>query len=119
MSEEQQHNKVWNEDLVRALRARHQQAWQQQKQSQHQWRQGAEAVEKIRKDIRLTKTGKIFNLDAKQLTKTCDPCQRCKNQFQEHGKLPPRIANDVPWSDIAVDLTGPWTIGTQDGMDES
>ncbi|CAB9502680.1 expressed unknown protein [Seminavis robusta] len=70
MSEEQQHKKVWNEDLVRALRARHQQAWQQQKQSQHQWRQGAEAVEKIRKDIRLTKTGKIFNLDAKLLTKT-------------------------------------------------
>jgi ERCC4-type nuclease len=54
--------KVWNEDLVSALRARHQQAWQESKKSQYMWRQGAKTIESMRKDISLTKTGKIFNL---------------------------------------------------------
>jgi hypothetical protein len=58
-----------------------------------------------------------INEVAKRLTSTCDPCQRHKNSTLEYGKLPPRIANDVPWSDIAVDLIGPWTIRDQHGMD--
>jgi len=62
--------KVWNEDLVQALMARHQQAWQQKKQKQHQWRKGAETVESIRKDIKITSTGKIYNLDPKKFNKT-------------------------------------------------
>jgi ERCC4-type nuclease len=32
------------------------------RQSQHQWRDGAKAIEAVRKDIKLTKTGKIYNL---------------------------------------------------------
>ena len=57
--------------------------------------------------------------EAKRLTSTCDPCQRYKNSTLEYGKLPPRLANDVPWSDIAVDLIGPWKIRDQNGMDHA
>ncbi|KAG7347817.1 ERCC4 domain containing protein [Nitzschia inconspicua] len=73
--------KVWNEDLAEGLRARYQQAFQQKKQSQHQWRDGVAAIEAVRKDIKLTSTGKIYNLPnpgkANRLTKTVyETCQR-------------------------------------------
>ena len=55
----------------------------------------------------------------KKLTSTCDSCQKNKRSTIEYGKLPPRIAGDVPWSDIAVDLIGPWKIRDQNGMDHS
>lgn len=54
--------KIWNEDLVRALNARHQQAWQQQRHAQFKWRDAAKTIEAVRKDIWLTSTGKIYNL---------------------------------------------------------
>ena len=43
--------KVWNEELVSALRAREDLAKRQGKQSQITWRQGAALVESVRKDI--------------------------------------------------------------------
>ena len=43
--------KIWNEDLVTALRAREEQARQQGSQYQFTWRDGAQAVEQVRSDI--------------------------------------------------------------------
>ena len=50
-----QAKKVWNEDLVNGLTARYQQDFQQRKLSQHMWRDAANAIEEIRKDIKLTR----------------------------------------------------------------
>ena len=73
--------KVWNEDLVKALEARHQQAWQQQRQTQYMWRDGAKTIESVRKDIRLTSTGKIYNLP------TQDAKKFCKTVYEECVKI--------------------------------
>ena len=40
----------------------------------------------------------------------CKPCQEYKNVQRGHGELAPREAALLPWSDIAVDLIGPWTL---------
>ena len=47
--------------------------------------------------------------------KPCDECQRFKNVQRGHGHTAPREARLLPWSDIAVDLIGPWklTIGNR------
>ena len=79
--------KVWNEDLVAALKARHQQAWQQKSQSQYKWNEGAKTIEAIRKDIRLTSTGKIFNLPNKGLAKTV--YEECVKIIQEEAPMYP------------------------------
>ena len=47
--------KVWNEDLVNGLTARYQQDFQQRKTSQHMWRDAANAIREVRKDIKLTR----------------------------------------------------------------
>jgi len=46
--------------------------------------------------------------------RTCDDCQRNKFDGPGYGALPPR--NDVadPWSEVAVDLIGPWSIELPD-----
>jgi hypothetical protein len=64
--------KVWNEDLIMALRAREEQARQQGKQRQHLFRAGAATIESVREDIYMFSTGRIVNLPTKQLTKTID-----------------------------------------------
>jgi len=63
---------VWNEDLIRALRARHQQCQSQGKQRQYTWRQGAEVIESVRQDIYVCKTGRIVGLPTDKLTRTVD-----------------------------------------------
>ena len=77
----------WDEDLVQGVRARYQQAWQQKSSTQYQWKQGADAVEAIRKPIRLTKTGKIYNLDAKQLSKRV--YEECVKIIQQESTIFP------------------------------
>lgn len=78
--------KVWNEDLVKALQARHELAWREQKQAQYKWRDGMRTIEAVRKDIRLTSTGKIYNLptQSKSFVKTVyEECVKIIN-----GELP-------------------------------
>ena len=41
---------------------------------------------------------------------SCDPCQRYKAVGQGYGQLAPREAPLAPWTEVAVDLIGPWTI---------
>ena len=54
--------KVWNEDLVTALRSREEQCRRTFSQRQYLWRDGATAIASIRKDIYQFKTGKIVGL---------------------------------------------------------
>ena len=43
--------KIWNEDLLQALRAREDMALREGKQIQLTWQKGAQAIEAVRKDI--------------------------------------------------------------------
>jgi hypothetical protein len=61
---------VWNEDLVRALRAREDQCRQQGSQRQYAWRDGAIAIAEVRSDIYVFRTGRIVGLP--KLKKTVD-----------------------------------------------
>ncbi len=40
----------------------------------------------------------------------CDACQRYKDVGRGQGQLPPRNETAIPWSDVAVDLIGPWKV---------
>jgi len=42
--------------------------------------------------------------------KTCDACQRYKNPGRTHGEAPARLELADPWSEVAVDLIGPWNV---------
>ena len=47
--------------------------------------------------------------------KVCDICQRCKKHKRKYGHLPPKIATVVPWTQVCVDLVGPYTLKAKDG----
>ena len=79
----------WNEDLVTALNARHQQAWQQQSHHSTNGETGAKTIQAVRKDIRLTSTGKIYNLPTqnnKNFTKTV--YEECVRIIKEETHTP-------------------------------
>jgi transposase InsO family protein len=40
----------------------------------------------------------------------CAVCQRYKNVQRGHGETAPREASLLPWSEVAVDTIGPWTL---------
>jgi hypothetical protein len=52
----------------------------------------------------------------RQYVHTCDNCQRYKNPGCGYGHLAPRQAPLLPFSEIAVDLIGPWK-GTVQGQE--
>jgi len=52
---------------------------------------------------------KLRNTVEAALTK-CSLCQQYKNVQKGHGLLAPREAGLLPWSEVAVDLIGPWTL---------
>jgi transposase InsO family protein len=54
---------------------------------------------------------------ATERVKNCDACQHCKLTRNEYGELPERQAHAIPWSDLAVDSIGPWTIRDKHGFD--
>eukprot|EP00957_Ditylum_brightwellii_P075510 5739307-Ditylum_brightwellii.AAC.1 len=43
----------------------------------------------------------------------CASCQMNRQPGPGYGILPPRIASLMPWSDVAVDLIGPWKLTIQ------
>ena len=45
---------------------------------------------------------------------SCDRCQKGKSRKRKYGKLPPKIAETVPWRTVCVDLIGPYTIKAKD-----
>ena len=48
------------------------------------------------------------------IVRACDTCQRYKNNTRTYGFAPAREAELLPWSNIAVDLIGPWTLKIDD-----
>jgi hypothetical protein len=64
--------KVWNEDLVKALRARQEQCVQQGSKAQYTWRDGTNAIEEVRGDIYQFSSGRIVNWPINKLTKTVE-----------------------------------------------
>jgi hypothetical protein len=46
-----------------------------------------------------------------EFVKYCDECQRFKKSRKHYSHLKPSDARtDIPWDQVAVDCTGPWTI---------
>jgi ERCC4-type nuclease len=78
--------KVWNEDLVTALRSREEQCRQRFLQRQYLWRDGAVAIASIRKDIFRYKTGKIVGLP-RTLTKCVE--EECRSIIEGNRPLLP------------------------------
>jgi len=48
--------------------------------------------------------------ECREVTKTCDACQRYKTQGRGYAHLPERETLAAPFFEVAVDLIGPWTI---------
>ena len=62
--------KVWNEDLVNACQSRYEMAVRSGDRRQFMWREGAEKIKAIRKDIYTFSTGRIANFPPQNLKKT-------------------------------------------------
>eukprot|EP00957_Ditylum_brightwellii_P014005 1056480-Ditylum_brightwellii.AAC.1 len=50
----------------------------------------------------------------RQHVKSCKCCQFGKRRKRKYGHMPPKIANQVPWQKVCVDLIGPYTLKGQD-----
>ena len=44
----------------------------------------------------------------------CDTCQRTKLSNKKHGKLLAKLAEEIPWNKICVDLIGTYVIRRKD-----
>jgi len=53
--------------------------------------------------------------DVRRHVKSCDRCQKGKRRARQYGHVPPKIADQVPWQKVCVDLIGPYTIKGLDG----
>ena len=56
-----------------------------------------------------------MTVQIRRYVKTCERCQKGKRRKRKYGKLPPKIAETVPWNTVSVDLIGPYTIKGKDG----
>ena len=45
--------------------------------------------------------------DVRRHVKSCDRCQKGKRRSRQYGQVPPKIADQVPWQKVCVDLIGP------------
>jgi transposase InsO family protein len=57
-----------------------------------------------------------LNRTINDLISHCEPCQKYKAASRPYGHLPPRDTVVAPWTEIHVDLIGPWHIKVQ-GLD--
>ena len=53
--------------------------------------------------------------DVRRHVKSCKRCQKGKRRKQKYGHVPQKIADQVPWRKVCVDLIGPYTIKGLDG----
>jgi hypothetical protein len=44
--------------------------------------------------------------------KTCHTCQLFKKQRKKYGHLPPKEAEELPWSRVNIDVIGPYIVRT-------
>jgi hypothetical protein len=88
--------KVWNEDLVKALKARQDQCRQQGKQQQCLWRDGWQAIEAVRADIYAFRNGRITNLPS-NLSKTVEElCRKLISGDPDTHIYPPGYVPATP-----------------------
>ena len=40
----------------------------------------------------------------------CDTCQNIKRSNKKYGKLPAKLAEEVPWNKLCVDIIGPCVV---------
>ena len=45
-----------------------------------------------------------MTVQIRRYVKTCERCQKGKRRKRKYGKLPPKIAETVPWNTVSVDL---------------
>ena len=57
--------------------------------------------------IRQTCTWPNLRSHVQTFCKTCHTCQLFKKQRKRYGHLPPKEAEELPWSRVNVDLIGP------------
>eukprot|EP00957_Ditylum_brightwellii_P017268 1300969-Ditylum_brightwellii.AAC.1 len=50
----------------------------------------------------------------RQHAKSCKRCQFGKQRKQKYGHIPPKIANQVPWQKVCVELICPYMLKGQD-----
>ena len=60
--------------------------------------------------IRQHFTWKNLKEDIEKVCKRCPVCQRTKKRSIKYGKLPPKVAETIPWETLCVDLIGPYKI---------
>jgi hypothetical protein len=48
--------------------------------------------------------------------KSCKACQVNKKCTQKYGHLPPKIVISTPWEALCVNLVGPYTLKSKDGL---
>ena len=53
--------------------------------------------------------------DVRRHVKSCERCQKGKRRTRQYGHVPPKIADQIPWQKVCVDLIGPYTIKGRDG----
>lgn len=83
--------KIWNEDLVRALDARHQKAQREGKRDVHLWRTGRDKILAVRKDIYMYRSGNIANLPnnlKKTVQRLCEDVIRGVKNVYPDGHVP-------------------------------
>jgi ERCC4-type nuclease len=83
--------KVWNEDLINALEARHQKGIREGKQDAHTWRVGRDKVQAVRKDIYQFRTGTIVNMPTnltKRVNRLCEEIIRGIKNIYPDGHVP-------------------------------
>lgn len=79
--------------------------------------QGHTGMERLEISLRQRCEHRMLRDKVQERVKYCEPCQKCKNIRTEYGELPEREVHLVPWSDVAVDLIGPWKIRDKHGFD--
>jgi len=62
--------------------------------------------------IRQTCTWPNLRSHVQTFCKTCRTCQLFKKQRKKYGHLPPKEAEELPWSRVNVDLIGPYVVRT-------
>jgi RNase H-like domain found in reverse transcriptase/Integrase zinc binding domain len=55
-----------------------------------------------------------LRLNVEAVLKPCEHCQKYKNVQRGHGETAPQEAGLLPWSEVAVDMIGPWTLEVSD-----
>ena len=65
--------------------------------------------------IAATMYWRTMRTDIRRHVKACPSYQKGKKRRRKYGKLPPKLAEVVPWRAVAVDLIGPYTLKAKDG----